>query len=108
MSDVGERWGLDGVWTGTFEWRWRMEGGGWVWGTGTGSYGCSWGQTSSSNSRMLPCQTAPVTTPSAAAALAAIPLKNSTSCSGTEGNNRNGGYHQEKLVVISELCIRNF
>jgi len=27
MSDVGERWGLDGVWTGTFEWRWRMEDG---------------------------------------------------------------------------------
>jgi len=74
----------------------EMEDGGWVWGTGTGSYGCSWGQTSSSNSRMLPCQTAAVTTPSAAAALAAIPLKNSTSCSGTEGNNRKGGYHQEK------------
>jgi len=27
MSDVGERWGFDGVRTGTFEWRWRMEDG---------------------------------------------------------------------------------
>lgn len=111
MGDVGERWDLNAAWTGNIDADGDGEGQGLGYGygfgmgTGSRSWSCGWGQASSSNSRMLPCQTAPVTTPSAAAALGAIPLKNSTSCSGTEGNGylEKGGYHQKKLVITQAL-----